>query len=554
MDGASKAGAGVAGSLPPNVNWLRMLEVVADPAVIVDDELVVLELNAAMCVRQRARREDLVGTRLTMVDDAGRPGLRRDLHRLTSDGVLRDETQLQRLDGSVADVHYTATTFAQGLNMIVFHDRAALRAEGEAEPAASQALGAAQRERDRQFLDSSVDAYWGLDASGRVLEWNRAAVQMFGWTREEAVGRPLKELVVTVDQHEWVEQDMRQYVETGQSAVVGRVSEATMRRKDGTELPVELTVNALGSGPQLTFHAFVRDMTALFEARAAQRGSEATFEAVFANAPIGIALIGLDGSFQRVNQALCRITGYEMHELTQLTFQDITYPDDLDIDLGEATRLLNGEITSYQMEKRYYAKDGHLIWIALSGGIVRDGEGQPLHFIAHIEDISARKRDEELLRRQATRDPLTGVYNRGRFEEELARYQALARRHGYEEEAAVFMIDVDGLKQVNDQDGHTAGDDYLKSVAGAISRRLRLSDVFARIGGDEFAALLPRTSAVQAQKLAQVLVDEAKTNSRGSVSIGIAMMDPGQLDDALERADRAMYHAKRLGAGQAYGP
>lgn len=292
----------------------------------------------------------------------------------------------------------------------------------------------------------------------------------------------------------------------------------------------------------------------LTRAREAQHERDATSEAIYVNAPIGIALVGLDGTFKRVNQALCRITGYSEYELTQLTFQDITHPDDLDIDVGDAARLLHGEIPSYQMDKRYYAKDGHVVWVHLSASIVRDADGRPLHFISHIEDISARRRDEELLRRRATRDALTGVYNRARFDEELARYTALARRSGADEEAAVFMIDLDGLKKINDRDGHAAGDDYIKSVAHTISRRLRLSDVFARIGGDEFAVLLPRTSPTQARELAHMLVELVRANSPGNISIGIAMVTPELLDDALQRADRAMYQAKRLGGGRSYGP
>ncbi|WP_284229522.1 sensor domain-containing diguanylate cyclase [Mycobacterium antarcticum] len=410
-----------------------------------------------------------------------------------------------------------------------------------------------EQELLRAVLDTSVDAYWGLDADGRVLEWNQAAVQMFGWTREEAVGRPLTELLIAPEQREWVSQDMRDYVATGRSPVVGQISAFTFLRKDGTELRVELIVNAVGSDDALTFHAFARDVTVLSDARAAQRSSEATFEAVFANAPIGIALVDLNGSFQRVNRALCQITGYEEHELANLTFQDITHPDDLDTDLNEATRLLNGEITSYRMDKRYYAKDGHLIWIHLSGSLVRDLTGEPLHFIAHIEDISARKRDEELLTRRASLDPLTGLLNRSRFEEEMARYISLARRDGYEE-AAVFMIDLDGLKLVNDRDGHAAGDHYLKSVAETINRRMRLSDIFARIGGDEFAALLPHTSTAQAQKLAETLVDLVLAKCRARVSIGIGIVAPGQLDSALKCADQAMYRAKQQGGGRVCGP
>lgn len=406
----------------------------------------------------------------------------------------------------------------------------------------------------RRVLDSMVDAYVGMDAGGRVLEWNQAATEILGWTREEALGRLLTELFVTADRRDWVLQDMRRYVETGQSPVVRKVTSQVMCRKDGTELPVELSVNAVGSGPGLTFHAFIRDMTALIAERAAKHGAEATFEAIFENAPIGIAVLSLDGTFEKVNQELCRITGYPEAELTALTFQDLTYPDDLDKDLTEAARLLRGEIASYQIDKRYYAKEGHIIWVRLSSAMVRDADGQPLNFIAHIEDISARKRDEQLLVRQATRDPLTGVFNRARFEEELARYRSLADRHEYQEDAALFMIDIDGLKRVNDKHGHIAGDDYLKTVAETIGRRLRLSDVFARIGGDEFAALLPHTSAEQARKLARTLVERVRMNTVGTVSIGISMVGPGRLDGALERADEAMYHAKKRGGDGFHGP
>ena len=412
-----------------------------------------------------------------------------------------------------------------------------------------------QHQPSRQVLESAVDAYVAMDSGGRVYDWNQAAEAMFGWSRDESIGQLLTELVgVSAEQREWVLRDMGQYVESGQSPVVGKVTEHLMSRKNGTELPVEVAVSAIGSGAQLTFHVFIRDMTDLSEMRAARRGADAMFKVAFDSAPTGVAIVGLDGSFLRVNRELCRITGYHERELTQMTSQDITYPADPNKDLQEATRLTHGEIASYHPETRYYAKDGHLIWVNLSGSMMRDDDGQPLYFIAHIKDISARKRDEELLRTAATHDTLTGVLNRKRFEEELTRYIALARRHEYRDDAAVFMIDLDGLKRVNDQRGHMAGDEYIKAVAQVISRRLRLSDTFARIGGDEFAALLPHTSTAQARQLAQTLADLVTTTSPGSISIGVAMLTSGNLDDALERADKAMYQAKQQGGGHTYGP
>jgi diguanylate cyclase (GGDEF)-like protein/PAS domain S-box-containing protein len=302
----------------------------------------------------------------------------------------------------------------------------------------------------------------------------------------------------------------------------------------------------------------VRDRSDVLDLRtqsgAAPAGVDGTFAAAFANAPLGMAVIGLDGSFQRVNREFCRITGYTAEDLTQLTFQSITHPDDLDIDLAEASRLLAGDIASYQMDKRYYSRDGHVVWVRLSVFLVHDDAGEPLSFISHIEDISARRRDEELLRRQATLDALTGVFNRSRFDEELDRYAALARLDSTTGEAAVFMIDLDGLKQINDRSGHTAGDAYLKTVADVIVRRLRLSDVVGRIGGDEFAVLLPHTSVAQAQQLAQTLVEQVEAVSPGGICIGIAMITADTVDDALERADRAMYRAKRNGGNHWCGP
>ncbi len=120
--------------------------------------------------------------------------------------------------------------------------------------------------------------------------------------------------------------------------------------------------------------------------------ADALFRTAFAHAPIGIALVGIDGSWLKVNDALCRIVGRTEDELLGLTFQDITHPDDLDADVAEMERLLSGELDSYQMEKRYLLPDGTEKWVSLSGAVVRDDDARPLHFIAHVEDIDARRR------------------------------------------------------------------------------------------------------------------------------------------------------------------
>ena len=120
------------------------------------------------------------------------------------------------------------------------------------------------------------------------------------------------------------------------------------------------------------------------------------------NAPVGIALVSLEGKFLRVNQALCAILGYPVEELLELDFQQITHPDDLDADLHHLDSLLAGEIPSYRMRKRYLHAAGHHVWTDLSVSLVRDSKGKPLHFVSHVadltEEVQAAERIEQINR------------------------------------------------------------------------------------------------------------------------------------------------------------
>jgi len=131
--------------------------------------------------------------------------------------------------------------------------------------------------------------------------------------------------------------------------------------------------------------------------------SQARFRSAFDSAAIGIALVGPDGRWLQVNWALCELVGYSESELLATTFQAITHPDDLEADLNQVRRLLAGEIRSYHMEKRYFHKQGHLVWILLSVSLVRDAQGKPLYFISQIQDTTARKQAAEALREAEAR-------------------------------------------------------------------------------------------------------------------------------------------------------
>jgi diguanylate cyclase (GGDEF)-like protein/PAS domain S-box-containing protein len=276
------------------------------------------------------------------------------------------------------------------------------------------------------------------------------------------------------------------------------------------------------------------------------------FRTAFDDALVGIALVAPDGSWLRVNEALCDIVGYTREQLYGMTFQDITHPEDLDADLAQLEETLAGKRAGYQMEKRYLRPGGAVVWALLSVSLVRDAAGAPLHFISQVQDISERKRLEAELSRLATRDDLTGLYNRRFFEREVKQALRLLRRHGGQ--ASVLFVDLDRFKEVNDTLGHQAGDDLLKHVALILTGRLRESDIIARLGGDEFAVLLPMTGADGAAAIVRALEQEfierpALLEGRAvtaRASIGVAELDAElDVDGVLRRADQAMYAVKR---------
>jgi PAS domain S-box-containing protein len=147
----------------------------------------------------------------------------------------------------------------------------------------------------------------------------------------------------------------------------------------------------------------VQDVTDRVRAEQALRESEELGRATFDQAAAGIAHIGLDGRWLRVNDKFCAIVGYPREELLQLAFQAITHPDDLEADLDQMNQMLSGKTKTYTREKRYFRKDGALVWVNLSCSLVRDSADIPKHFISVVEDITERKQAEAELQQNEER-------------------------------------------------------------------------------------------------------------------------------------------------------
>ncbi len=316
------------------------------------------------------------------------------------------------------------------------------------------------------------------------------------------------------------------------------------------------------------------DVTEWAEALAA---AEARFTATFEQAAVGIAHIGTDGRWLNVNRRCCEIVGYSKEELRELTFADITHPDDLDADWAQVRALLAKERSTYSMEKRYFTRSKSLVWVNLTVSLVLKEDGSPDYFISVIEDITARKQLEaerdklirELEMRVSERtaeleklsrtDPLTGIANRRALDEHVGIEWDRAVRA--RQPISLVLVDVDHFKDLNDGLGHAAADRALTLVATQLVRVARRSvDLAVRYGGDEFILVLPDTGPEGALKIASQVQEAigrlnlpnpgSSIDSKMTVSQGVATLLPmkkGSWNELLLAADRALYSAKQSG-------
>jgi diguanylate cyclase (GGDEF)-like protein/PAS domain S-box-containing protein len=281
--------------------------------------------------------------------------------------------------------------------------------------------------------------------------------------------------------------------------------------------------------------------------------SEEHFRNAFDYAAIGMALVSPKGNWLRVNRSLCEIVGFSETELLVSDFQAITHRDDLGNDLAEIYRLISGEILTCQVEKRYIHKLGHDVWVSSSASLVRDAQGNPLHLIFQVQDVTERKRAEAAIHTLSLADELTGLYNRRGF---LAFCQQHRNSlHRANKCGVLVYADLDGLKRINDSFGHKEGDRALVKTAELLKETFRSADVLGRLGGDEFTALAAVEPEGGVEKLISRL-EQKFENYNGlklvpyklSISIGVAQLGSDgtqSMEDLMALADVAMYENKR---------
>lgn len=407
-----------------------------------------------------------------------------------------------------------------------------------------QALKASPAELEQVFSTAACGMAV-IDTGFTVLRANQALLNQFGFGLE-IIGRKCHDvlpgplcrtaecpLIRIMEGEELIERESRKF------------------HADGTPLSLLVTATAF-RGPDGALEGIFedfRDLTARKKNERALRESEERYRDLFENTADLIQNAGPDGRLLYVNPAWRKTLGYGTDEIFRLNVIDIIHPEQRPRCREMFRRIIAGEKVE-KIETAFLAKDGRKVLVA-GNASCKYAEGKPLYTRGIFHDITERKELELRLRSMATTDELTGAYNRRMFDEILCKQMSRAERQG--EPLSMVMLDIDHFKKINDNFGHVAGDEVLRSLAALLRENIRDMDFFARWGGEEFIILLPATPPEAARHLAERLRHIVAGHGFGQVgpvtiSLGVARYRQGEPREALlRRADESLYDAKRTG-------
>jgi len=413
------------------------------------------------------------------------------------------------------------------------------------------ALEGAER-RFKALVQHAADIIVATDATGLVTYASPAFEERLGYDHTQQASLLAPE-IAHPDDHERIVEAM-----AGARGSVDRPATVEMRIRtaagDWRWFDVSIT-DRLHDPDVGAVVANLHDITDRKVSEAALAEAEERFRTSFDEAPIGMLLVDLDARLLRANRAFSDIVGHSRGALEGVSVHDLTHPDDQEESALWSRRLLDGDVPSFHLEKRYLHADGHPVWTSLHARLVRDSENRPLYAIAQIEDITERRAMTEWMEHAAIHDPLTGLPNRVLFMDRLEVAMKRSVRRG--SHVAVMFLDVDRFKLVNDSMGHEVGDQLLQAVAARIRGAVRPADTVARFGGDEFTILCddithPASAREVADRTLAALAEPFEL-ADGEVfvtaSVGVALSGPGEGSPSvlLRNADSAMYGAKERG-------
>jgi diguanylate cyclase (GGDEF)-like protein/PAS domain S-box-containing protein len=381
---------------------------------------------------------------------------------------------------------------------------------------------------------------------------------IFGIPARTILGLPLQASLIGNSEMRILRALLKRYRSGRPMRLLRRRMETMARRENGEEFPIEITLAPAGSGADVTFTAFIRDISERQRAQQELASSEKRFRTIVEKSWSGVVLLDGELRFSFAGPSTQHLVGYDDRELLGRSFFDFVHAHDLEKAKVVFAEVLSSPNQEAHGELRFLHKDGHWVWMeGFSQNMLHEPSVGAI--VLNYRDVSQRKQTEKQLEYRAYYDSLTGLPNRLLFRDRLVNSLAAARRNHVG--VAVMYLDVDHFKLVNDGLGHSFGDRLLADIAQRLHGALRASDTISRIGGDEFSVLLPEVVSAEAvagvaRKVLESLTRPFRVDGHElfvTASIGISCY-PNDGEDAetlLKCADAAMYRAKELGRNQA---
>lgn len=401
-------------------------------------------------------------------------------------------------------------------------------------------------EKFRRIFETIEEGYIVTDLEGTVLMVNPATCRLLQYEESEMVGRNIDTLYRQVDEGTG-------FREILQDKGALRGLQMTARRKDGTTIVIEANAHQVlnNQDEPVAMEGTFRDITRRIEAEKVLRESEKQYRAFFENNH-AIMLLTDPKSEQIIdaNPAAGDFYGYPLEVMRTMNLSQINALGQDEM-FNEMRRSLD-EGRSYFIVRHRLA-NGALRDVEVYSGPIMVQGAQRLYSVIH--DVTKRIELEQEMKLLATTDPLTGASNRHQFFSLGGVEVQRAKR--YDLPLTVIMLDIDYFKSINDTYGHAAGDQVLKTLSGAVSSLLREPDIFGRLGGEEFAVILPQTGADEGAEVAERLraalaslaVEVGDQTVSFTVSMGVTRISAADqtVEELLNRADEALYKAKRMG-------
>ncbi|MEZ5541133.1 MAG: EAL domain-containing protein [Pseudomonadota bacterium] len=399
-----------------------------------------------------------------------------------------------------------------------------------------------QESHMRTVVETAAEGIIVVDGKGRVRTFNPAAERLFGYSVTEIRHRLLYPLLPDL------------FNTAHEIRLVAGEREMEGRHRNGTSIQMSVRVSPMRSNGERMYTCMVADITRRKSMEQQLRNAERRYRDLVETAHDMVWTLDTDGRLTYVNRACTSIYGYAPDAMLHRSLHEFRSPDHPPIDQESIADLLAGA-DSVQFETVHLDNESKPHFLSFSARSHKDASGRVEHISGTTRDITEQKAFQHQLSYHAEHDPLTGMFNRNYFQEELERTVARAARNGTS--CALFYIDLDQFKYINDTLGHAAGDRLLVDIAALLSMHVREGDLLARFGGDEFTLLLyniGKRDVLRAAENFRALCDDYRFNVNDkswnvSASIGIAMIDrhTTSAEEVLSHADLACNMAKQQG-------